>query len=237
MLRQIKVATDAQPSPRDFHEVYREIADQGDSIVSVHPSRDLTGTYVSACMARDALPWADIHVVDTRQASMAEGLLAIEAARAAVLGIGKDDILNMMHTLVKRVNLYVALDSLEFIVRSGSIGRAKGFLASVLHIKPIITIGGGVIEPLDRVRGAAKVIPRLVELAQGGVKTARVRASVIHAHALNAAVRLKDEVERKLQARTILASGGPAIVTNAGPGSFGLAVMELPEDHPVPASD
>jgi DegV family protein with EDD domain len=227
----------SQPSPGDFADAYRGIVTSGDSIVSIHPSGLLTGTYASACLAREMFPAADIQVMDTRQASMAEGLIAIEAARGALMGLSVHDIVSMVRMLIDRAKLYVSLDSLEFIVRSGRVGRARGFLASVLNIKPIITIANGVVEPLDRVRGAARVIPRLVQMAHEGVTSATVRASVIHAQALVAANQLIEEVNRSFHVRSILASAGPAIVTNAGPGSFGLAVMELPHDHPIPVDN
>lgn len=223
----------SQPSPGDFYEAYAEIVETGASIVSIHPSAELTGTYSSACLARASLPSADIEVIDTRYATMAEGLLAIEAARAARMGLPKAEIVKMIRALAERVRFFVSLDSLDFIGRSGRVGKAKVFLASMLNIKPIITVRNGVIEPLDRVRGAARVIPRLMEMCQETVKSARVRASVIHAQALNYATRLKDEVEKRLHTRVIVADAGPAIVSNAGPGSYGLAIIELPDDHPV----
>jgi len=224
----------SQPSPADFLAAYEEIVRAGDSVISIQPSGALSGTYASACLARASLPHADIDVVDTRQATMAQGLVAVEAARAALLGLSNAEILHMVKGLVDRVKVYVSLDSLDFIVRSGRVGKAKAIIAQVLNIKPIITLTDGVLEPLDRVRGAARVIPRLVEMCASRVQTARCRASVIHARAMNYALKLKEEVDRRLNTCSILASAGPAITTNAGPGSYGVAVMELPDKHPVP---
>ena len=224
----------SQPSPADFLAAFERIARDGASIISIQPSGALSGTYASACLARALLPHTDIDVVDTRQVTMAQGLVAVEAARAALLGLSKAEILQMVRGLVDRVKIYVSLDSLDFIVRSGRVGRARAIIAQVLSIKPIITLTDGVLEPLDRVRGAARVSPRLVDMCAARVQTARCRASVIHARAMNYALKLKDEVDRKLNTCSILASAGPAITANAGPGSYGVAVMELPDKHPVP---
>lgn len=223
----------SQPSPADFYEAYKEASSDGQSIVSIQPTSELSGTYQSACIARASLPDADIEVIDTRTCTMAQGLLVIEAARAAMIGLSKSEIIKMVRALTERVRLYVLLDSLDFIARSGRVGKAKLFIAGMLNIKPIITVAGGIVQPLERVRGASRVIPRLVDLCQDAMKSARVRAAVIHASAVDQANQLRDEVERRLSTRAIVASAGPAIVTNGGPGSFGVAVMSLPKDHPV----
>lgn len=221
----------SQPSPGDFVNVFRAAGEGGHSVISIQPSAKLSGTYQSACMARDMLARQgyDIEVVDTRLASMGQGWAVIEAARAALAGCNKAEILCRVQHVVERVKMLISVDTLEYIHRNGRIGRAQALLGSLLHIKPILTVTDGELDAVDKVVGAERVIARLVQHFQRLVPAgARVKCAVIHADAIERARELAEALGRVFHITELVTTEtGPAIAANVGPGTYGAMIYEV----------
>jgi len=218
----------SQPSPNDFLQVYRALLNMKKEIVSIHPTAQLSGTYNTALLAREMLGNPDeIEVVDCKTGTAGQGLVVLEAARAALQGFGSGQIVELVKSMADKVRMYVALETLDYMARNGRVGRAKVFMASLLRIKPIIALLNGEIEPVDKVRGSSKIIPRLVDLCGEFVRTAKARAAITHAKAFEQARRLKSEMESRLGLTDIMVSSMcPAVVANTGPGALAVAFYE-----------
>jgi DegV family protein with EDD domain len=218
----------SQPSPNDFLQVYRALLNMKREIVSVHPTAQLSGTYNTAMLAREMLGNPEeIEVVDCRTGSAGQGLIALEAAKCALQGLGRSQIAEAVRSMATKVRMYVALETLEYMARNGRVGKAKVFMASLLRIKPIITLLNGEVEPVDKVRGSSKIVPRLVDLCADLVRSARARAAITHAKAFEQARRLKAEMEARLGVADIMVSSMcPAVAANAGPGALAVAIYE-----------
>lgn len=162
--------TTSQPSPVDFMQVYQEILqeDPSSSILSIHLSAALSGTYQSAVLARSLLEDeadADITVIDSKSASYGNGMLVVIAAEMALAGHSKADILTQIERKMAEQRLYFLVDTLEYLQRGGRIGKAAALFGSILNIKPILTVDGeGVVAPVDKVRGSKKAMQRIIEL-------------------------------------------------------------------------
>jgi DegV family protein with EDD domain len=222
------------PSPFDFVETYRSISDRL-SIVSVHISSKLSGTFQSAVLARSMLPERDITILDSHSGSMGLGLSVIEAARAALSGLSRDRVVKRAGEVIDRAKVFLTLETLEWVYRNGRIGRAASLLGNLLSLKPILTVDDGVLAAFDRVRGSSKVIPRLVEICRERViDPARVRCVVAHTAFRDQADKLKSELERILGLTdVIICEAGPAIMANVGPGALGIMFFEDKEDPDV----
>ena len=155
----------AASSPGDFQAAYQHCFDLGaDAIVSIHVAGTLSGTIKSAEVARSMLPDRDIQIVDSTSASMGEGLLAELGVDLAAHGVGAAEIARILTERAADLNLYVALDTLEYLKRGGRISGAQAAIGTLLSFKPIITIKDGTVEAAERVRTRAKARERVIEL-------------------------------------------------------------------------
>lgn len=215
----------AAPSPGAFEEAFRSAAAAGaDGVVCVTLSSLLSGTYQSAELAAKAV--ADVipvRVVDSRSVTMAQGTIAVAAARMAKEGKSLDDVARAAEDLVPRSRTYAALDTLENLKKGGRIGSAQALLGSVLSIKPIIEVADGKVEPESKQRTRAKSLRYLVEKVReaGAVE----QLAVMHGNApdieemldLLGAVYPRDEI--------IIGDVGAVIGTHAGPRVLGVTFL------------
>jgi DegV family protein with EDD domain len=157
--------TTAASAPGDFKAAYdRALADGAESIVSVHVAGTLSGTIKSAEIARGMLPDRDIHVVDSGSASMGVGILAQMAAEMAGMGVSAGEIARILRERAADIDLYVALDTLEYLKKGGRISGAQAAIGTLLSVKPIITIRDGLVHTADKPRTAGKARARVTEL-------------------------------------------------------------------------
>jgi DegV family protein with EDD domain len=161
------VTTTSLPSLQAFVEPYRALTAQGYDVVSIHMSSKLSGTHNTALIAStaDGVPAEAITVVDSRTLSMAEGWIAIRAAQAAREGKSQEEVAAVAEALVPRARLFGALDTLEYVMRSGRVGRLPGMVGTVLNVKPILTTRpDGEAAIVERVRTRRKALEELVRL-------------------------------------------------------------------------
>lgn len=155
----------AAASPGDFHVVFQGCFDRGaDSIVCVNVSDDLSGTIKSARIARDMLPDREIRVIDSRSASMGVGLLAQIGAEMAAAGESGSAIAAELERRIADIDLYLTLDTLEYLKRGGRISPATAAIGGLLSLKPLITVREGKVETIDKVRTRGKAVERTIEL-------------------------------------------------------------------------
>jgi fatty acid kinase fatty acid binding subunit len=157
--------TTAASAPGDFKAAYdKAFADGADAVVSIHPAGTLSGTVKSAEIARGMLADREIHIVDSQSASMGEGILAELGVEMANMGVAGAEIARVLESRVPDIDLYVALDTLEYLKRGGRISGARAAIGTLLSVKPIITVRDGQVETADRVRTRAKARERVIEL-------------------------------------------------------------------------
>jgi DegV family protein with EDD domain len=217
--------TTAACSAGDFLTAFDAAFEGGaESVVCITVSDQLSATLKAALVARDMRPDREIHIIDSRSASAGEGMLAQMGARLAADGKSGAQIAAVLTDRQKDIDLYVALDTLEYLKRGGRISGTRAAIGGVLNVKPIITVIDGVVENADRVRSRAKARERVLELL-----TARPleRATVLHS--TNADV-------EEFYARFIERSGldpslvdtlviGASVGPHLGPGCVGAVIL------------
>jgi DegV family protein with EDD domain len=155
----------AASSPGDFQAVYERVFAEGaDAIVSIHVAGTLSGTIKSAEVARGLLAERDIQIVDSTSASMGETLLAELGLDLARRGVSAAEIARILTERTADLNVFVALDTLEYLKRGGRISGTQAAIGTLLSVKPIITIKDGAVETADRVRTRSKARERVIEL-------------------------------------------------------------------------
>lgn len=221
----------SQPSPGDFLQVYEALTADGSEVVSIHLSRALSGTCQSADLAAGMLGRpAVVTVVDTASASLGVGLVALEAARKAAEGASREEMAEAARRASKRLVLLFVVDTLEYLQKNGRIGRASAFAGSLLNIKPVLTLEGGIVTPVEKVRGKAKALDRMFEVCHVRVAGKPARWAVVHADRPEEALILAERVksEFKCVEAPIVSDIGPVIGSHTGPGTLG--VVALPEE-------
>jgi DegV family protein with EDD domain len=170
--------TTAAASPGDFQAAFEdELAKGADAIVCVTVGSKLSATHKSAELAAQGMRGAEIHVVDSDSASMGIGLLALLGAEMAADGIPAAEIAATLRGRVGDIDLYVALDTLEYLRKGGRMSPARAAIGTVLSIKPIITVTNGEVEAADRVRTRAKARERASRWSGSRSSTPRRRRS------------------------------------------------------------
>ncbi|HET7027615.1 MAG TPA: DegV family protein [Candidatus Limnocylindrales bacterium] len=157
--------TTAAASPGDFEAAFEGAFAAGvESVVCITVGGKLSATLQSARIARDLHPERDVHVIDSNAASMAQGLLALHAAEVAAAGASGAQVAAAVDARLPDVDLFVALDTLEYLRKGGRISTAQAAIGALLSIKPIITLEDGIVDTVDRVRTRSKARERVVEV-------------------------------------------------------------------------
>ncbi|MBP1991424.1 DegV family protein [Paenibacillus eucommiae] len=217
--------TTSQPSPLEFMEVYKRLAEEpGTQIISIHLSSALSGTYQSAVLAGNMMEeekLGKVNVVDSLSASYGIGVLAVAAAKAAREGHSVEQILTLIQNIRKDYKIYFLVDTLSYLQKGGRIGKASAVLGSLLSIKPILSIDkDGVVAAIDKVRGQRKAMARIIELMQADIPGKALHLVIAHANNLEAADQLRGLIEDNFEVLSVeYIILGPVIGAHAGPGT------------------
>ena len=159
------IATTAACSPGTFQLAYQKAFDEGaESIVSIHVADTLSGTIKSAQVAKQSFAGREIEIVDSQSASMGEGMLAELGVQMAASGASAKEIAAALEKRRPDLQVYLALETLEFLKRGGRISGTQAAIGTLLSVKPIIEIKDSKVETTERVRTRGKARERLIEL-------------------------------------------------------------------------
>lgn len=223
--------TTSQPSAGQFEQYYRRLKEEGATdIMSLHVTSKLSGTYHSAELARQMLQGVvDVHPFDSACGSAGLGFMVLEAARLAQAGKGVAEILARMEVVRERMNIVLTLKDLRFAQMSGRVGKLQSSLASLLNIKPLVVLEGGLLDVAEKVRTQSKAIDRTLDLMAEQVgTTAAVNLAVIHAQATDLGEELLERAKAMFSCReTFLVDLTSSLVVHFGPGTLGLAAYQI----------
>jgi DegV family protein with EDD domain len=215
----------AAPSPGSFEETYRSLAAEGaTSIVVVALSSDLSATMQSAELAARAVaPGIDVRIVDSRNASMGLGLTVLACAELAKTGASADEVVARAQSVIPRTREFAALDTLDNLKKGGRIGGAKAMLATVMSIKPLISITNGLVEEAGKQRTRSKALAHLVDILRNQ-EVPIERLAVLNAQCadIDAFIAMVKEV---YTGEIIVGDIGAVIGTHAGQGTIGIVFL------------
>lgn len=215
----------AQPSPADFATVFEDLSGY-ERILCVVLSAKLSGTFASAELAAQDFG-GKVRVLDSKVTSGGTVILTDAIQRRLDRGTDDDEVDAVVERFQRDRGLLFTVDTLEYLVRGGRIGKAAGLAGQLLSVKPILAFDDGEVAPLKRVRGRAKALGELEEIFRGsteGQDDPNLHVGVGHAEAREDC----DELVRRVQAARphasvdIVTTLGPVIGTHGGPGTLGL---------------
>jgi conserved uncharacterized protein len=218
--------TTSQINVGQFEDVFRQYAQEGTAVLYVAFASALSGTYQSAVMAREMVledyPEAIITILDTKAASMGEGLLVMKAAEARAAGLSLEQTADLLQSLVPRVKTYFLVDDLNHLMRGGRISKAAALMGSLVNIKPIIAVtADGSLDSVAKVRGKKKAQAEVVRMTLETISDLRV--VVAYAGEKEVAENVKEQLLASGQITEVLILPlGPVISTHTGPGTLGL---------------
>ena len=218
--------TTSQASPGEFKELYESIAGDADGIVSVHVSGALSGTVNSARSGGDEAEIdCPVEIVDSMQAGMGTGLVAIVAARAANDGGDLQAVVSAAEDAASRCETYVLLDTLEYLVKGGRVGKARAMVATLLKIKPMIILREGIVDELGKERSHRKGMARLRRVTEGFAPLDEL--CVNYTTTPDEARAFADQLQSLLPEgkEPLIAQIGPAVGTYTGPSAIGVSLL------------
>jgi len=219
-------ATTSQPTPQAFTDGYADAARAADHVIAVVVSRALSGTCANAEAAARRFNGGRVTVVNSRSASLGEGMLVLRGIELAAAGWAPETIARELERVRGQSGGFFTVDNFDRLVRSGRVGRGRAWLGTKLNLKPVMAVTrDGLIEPAARVRGAAAARRRILELvgrALGG-DPREVRLGVVHGDIPEFAEHLRAElVARYRPKQCLVAPITPVIAAHAGVGAWGV---------------
>jgi len=216
--------TTAAPGQDVFQKSYFRLVEEGATqILSIHVSQKLSAVFGIALSAAQSIQMVPVTVLDSRQLTLGTGFLAETAARMAKEGAHVNEILPVLEDQISRTHVFAALDTVEFLRRSGRTSFAMASIASLLHVKPLLRMYDG--NPTsERVRTTGKAIRRLIELLEQAAPLERV--ALVHTHSPEKADYLRRQASHLMPEGEIPSVDiTPVIGAHLGPGAAGFACI------------
>ena len=220
--------TTSQINVGQFEDIFRGYAEIGMPVLYIAFASVLSGTYQSAVMARDMVledfPEAVIRIIDTKAASMGEGILVMKAVEAKAAGQSLEQVVALIKSLVPKVKTYFLVDDLNHLMRGGRISKTAALMGSLVNIKPVIAVkGDGRLDSVAKVRGKKKAQTEVVRMTLEDIADPRVVIAYAGLDSQEVARTLKDQLLASEQVNEVLILPlGPVISTHTGPGTLGL---------------
>ncbi|PGB02350.1 DegV family protein [Bacillus toyonensis] len=223
-MREGAVYRTSLPSLETFQEKFVSYAKEGNPCIYLAFSSELSGTYQSSIVIKEEVKETyadlDLEIIDTKCASLGQGLVVLEAAKMAKDGASKEDILKRVAFLMNHMEHIFTVADLQYLVRGGRLSKVAGFIGGLLNIKPILNVEEGKLVPLEKVRGKKKVLSRIVDIMEECGKDLKGQTiGMTHGDDLETAEALKSLITERFGCEVFIVNTiGAAIGAHTGPG-------------------
>jgi len=231
-LRKGRISTTSQISPYTYEEHFRKYVTEGYSIIYIGFSSALSESYNHSLLARENvlqdIPDADITIIDSKAASVGQGLLIQKATEMLKAGKTNNEIFTWIESNKMKVNHWFTVDSLDYLKRGGRLSATSATLGTIMNIKPLLIVDKeGKLTPVKKVRGRKKAISELFdEFKNTGININDETVYISHADCFEDAQYLKDMIIEELKVKDVSINYlGPIIGSHTGPGLLCIVFM------------
>lgn len=217
------VPTTAQVNLQEFQTEFEKVINESDDqIIYIAFSSGLSGTYQSACIARDRVDPQRITVIDSQSASVGYGLTVVRAARAVAAGKSREDIIAEIEDNISRMQHVFVVGNFEMLKRGGRVSAATATIGNLLNIKVILHLMEGKIVPLDKAHGLKKARKKLLDtMEERGVDLQNQLIGICYSQDYEGALQIKEMIESKFGCHKFLISEiGAVIGSHVGAGTY-----------------
>lgn len=220
--------TTSQVSLQTFQTIFTTYAKEKHALLYLSFSSELSGTYQTAKMMEQQVleeyPEAELHVLDTKCASIGYGLVAISAAKLANEGKSMEEIIETVQYHTKHMEHIFTVDDLKYLYRGGRVSKTAAFVGSLLKIKPVLHVDEGKLIPIEKVRGSKRVLKRMLEIMEErGTDFENQIIGISHGDDIERAKQLAEMIKEKFPVQDVLIEMvGAVIGAHSGPGTIAL---------------
>lgn len=218
-----------QVNPQEYCDAFQPLLDTGDDVVAIIMSSKLSGTYQSACIAKELVEGGErLHVVDSLNVTIGEGLLVREAVRMRDAGKSASEIVAALGELRHRVRFVAFIGTMKYLKMGGRISSTTAVVGTMLNISPVVAIVDGEVKSVGQVRGKQKILNYTLDFAQQYPVDSRHCVMFGHSRCLETMEPYRDKVVQALGIQDHAWDElGAVIGVHAGPGCYGMAYIGL----------
>ena len=220
--------TTSSIAPQTFTNAFKDVLDAGDEVLGIFISGEISGTFHAACMAKEALDSDKIHLVDSRNTTIAMALLVFEAVKNRDEGVPAAEIAEHIRSLTPKVRLMAMVNSLKNLHKGGRLSLASTVVGEVLGIKPITSIVDGKVAAIGKARGIPATFKTMLQKALDDLPDLRYGVTFGHICAPELLEKFVDYLKDPLQiTEWITCNIGCIVGTHTGRGAVGIAYIAV----------
>ena len=216
-----KLPTTSAPSPGEFADVYRKLAEDHDGCISIHLGAQLSATVQAAQIGAESVEGFKVNVIDSETVTMPIAFLCKVAAESQTL----EEATAAVAERVPKCRVLALLDTLKYLEMGGRLSRAQAMIGTMLDLKPLLLVADKEIKSVDRVRTRSRAIPRMIEFFRGDLPVETV--AVMHAQAPDEAEQIASQLRQDMPGMDITVGQiGCVLGTHAGPKALALTYLK-----------
>ena len=227
----------SQPSLGDFTRSYQHLLMHYQTIISIHLSKALSGTFQTAVQASQSVSPERITVIDGKNVSVGLGLVLVEGLKAIEHKKSHEEAVQRIKDAALNTHMFIGLPTLKYLVKGGRITKTKGIIAHLLNMNPILTISAeGKLIPVSKARGKKIIEKKIFGLIDQKKQktTGELSFAVAHTNAPEIGERISQRIKKDFELGSVLVmNASPVLGAHAGPGAYGIAL----QDHSFITSD
>ncbi|MFZ2412722.1 MAG: DegV family protein [Candidatus Cryosericum sp.] len=216
-----------QPSPEEFIEVYKKLlANPDDEVLSIHLSAAMSGTLNSAYIAAEQTDPRRVHLYDVRTIGPGFGLMVVQAVKLIQSGTDIHGVTDMLDKMQSRVHTYFLVGTMKYLIEGGRIGKAAGVAASILQIKPILTVKDGIVDVFERPRTMRTARDRMWALIDRAVVEGIEHIGFYYSGNGAEVEAMQTEFTKRTGIPAILSQVGPVVGCHTGPDTMAVVIVD-----------